>query len=76
MNFFHYMFTWYGGAVWPNILASLICGISVLLFTRFLYRKLKRHVEKLFGVQEQHHTDIQNSLALLHHKIDNQQKEQ
>lgn len=48
-------FSWYGGAVWPNIWAWFVCGVPtiVILFRRHS-RKLKAHLTQKHETLTQH----------------------
>jgi hypothetical protein len=56
MSFWHYMFGWYTGGVWSNIIASFIWAFPAWGFV--LWRQAK------------HHKHVRDSLAELHRKHD------
>ncbi len=47
MSFWRYMFSWYSGNVWGNLIASLIWVIPGYLWGRYHVKKLHAHLHEV-----------------------------
>lgn len=56
---FHYFFIWYQGAIWSNILASLLWAPLAALAAWLLQRTLKRH-------SDEHHKEMMAHISKIH----------
>lgn len=63
---------WWDGAVWGNIIASLLTGAVVLLNGHFILRRIRRLHREHLRQQNLNHNEVTTLLASLHEKVDKQ----
>lgn len=64
MSFVTYYFHWYQGQIWPNILASIICGLFVLVASHTILKLLRKQHKEHLEIQERQHREIKEALNI------------
>lgn len=73
--FYHYYFfpvhqAFWQGAIWGNILASIVVGTVVITCTRYLFKLVRRQHKEHTALLMGHHQALTQSLSELHKKLE------